>query len=193
MLRHHSDFLALYYKNIFPKFSETPLDDTLTQFFAADGSAAAGPLALDVQQRFQNSERYTQYLKDEGLFVACETPEGAKGLPVDQGGPDRKIATEYQPPSGHIMHLPCTLPAPASPPAVSAVPALRHEGLKFLWNILYNFISCLHFFLHLLNFAKLVFYLLLDLRNLLQSFVDNKHGDVAESSSEAVKMLYLSI
>lgn len=70
LLRHHSHFLALYYKAIFPHFYKGRLEETLAQFFAADGDN--GPFSLDVQQRLANSRRYTQYLQDKGWYTPLE-------------------------------------------------------------------------------------------------------------------------
>ncbi|KAI1113277.1 kinase-like protein [Nemania sp. NC0429] len=115
MLRHHSDFLALYYRGIFRKSFKTPIDETLAQFFAADDST--GLFAQDVQQRLEKSERYTQYLKDRGLFVARKLPKGTKSLPADQEEPSRDTTGDNQPARSDATSLPRS---PATAPQATA-------------------------------------------------------------------------
>ncbi|RSL82363.1 hypothetical protein CEP51_005221 [Fusarium floridanum] len=71
ILQHHSNLIRVYYKFIFPRFFQEPRDKVLAQFFRGSSSESKNR-GFEVQQRIANSERYTQYLKDNGLFIPDE-------------------------------------------------------------------------------------------------------------------------
>ncbi|TAQ89082.1 hypothetical protein B7494_g2604 [Chlorociboria aeruginascens] len=64
-LRHHSCFVKTYYKGIFPKFYQGSREDAVSHFFKCN--AMGGHMSLDVQQRLRDSERFTQYMEENGL------------------------------------------------------------------------------------------------------------------------------
>jgi hypothetical protein len=68
-LRHHSCFVNMYYRGIFPLFHKGSRDDVVKQFFERDGKD--GLFTLDVHRKLGNSERYTQYLDGQlsGLIL----------------------------------------------------------------------------------------------------------------------------
>lgn len=67
ILQHHSSLIRVYYKLTYPHFFQEPRDHVVTQFFQD-----AEELAGEVERRIDTSERYTQHLKDNGLFVPDE-------------------------------------------------------------------------------------------------------------------------
>ncbi|KAH6715938.1 hypothetical protein BKA61DRAFT_631473 [Leptodontidium sp. MPI-SDFR-AT-0119] len=71
-LRHHSCFVNMYYRGIFPRFHNGSRHDVVKQFFERDGKN--GQFALDIQRRLGDSERYTQYLEENG-FISCQSPD----------------------------------------------------------------------------------------------------------------------
>ena len=70
-LRHHSCFVNMYYRGIFPQFYNGSRDDLVKQFFERDGED--GPFTLDIQRKLEHSERYTQYLKEIGFITSCQS------------------------------------------------------------------------------------------------------------------------
>lgn len=66
LLRHHSQLIAIFYQALYPKLFEASRDEVVPQFFERSENRE---LASEVQRRWENSERYTQYLKDNQLFV----------------------------------------------------------------------------------------------------------------------------
>ncbi|KAH9207637.1 hypothetical protein DL95DRAFT_468489 [Leptodontidium sp. 2 PMI_412] len=71
-LRHHSSFVNMYYRGIFPRFHNGSRHDVVKQFFERDGKN--GQFTLDLQRKLEDSERYTQYLEENG-FIPCQSPE----------------------------------------------------------------------------------------------------------------------
>jgi len=66
ILRHHSCFVNMYYRGIFPRFYNGTRGDIVKQFFERDGKD--GRFTLDIQWKLENSERYTQYLVENGFM-----------------------------------------------------------------------------------------------------------------------------
>lgn len=71
VLRHHSCFVNMYYRGIFPLFYKGSREDVVKQFFERDGED--GLFTLDVQRKLENSERYTQYLEENGFITSCQS------------------------------------------------------------------------------------------------------------------------
>ncbi|KAM4063675.1 phosphotransferase enzyme family protein [Hirsutella rhossiliensis] len=69
ILRHPSSLLHVFYTFIYPGLFLEPRDKVVAKFFKDDEN---GALAIEVQRRIDISKRYTQYLKDNGLFVEDE-------------------------------------------------------------------------------------------------------------------------
>jgi hypothetical protein len=67
-LRHHSCFVNMYYRGIFPQFHKGSRDDIVKQFFEHDGND--GLFTLEVQRQLENSERYTRYLEEHGSVIS---------------------------------------------------------------------------------------------------------------------------
>lgn len=63
VLRRPTDVTDIFCDFFAPKLYEKSLDDTITEFFAQHQT-----LALEVQRRAKHYERYTQYLKENGLY-----------------------------------------------------------------------------------------------------------------------------
>ncbi|KAL7817976.1 phosphotransferase [Trichoderma aethiopicum] len=70
ILRQPSCLISVYYDSLLPRTSGTTREDVVDQFFSSDGEGRS--LAPEVSRRVEQSECYTQYLKDQGLFVADE-------------------------------------------------------------------------------------------------------------------------
>jgi hypothetical protein len=64
-LRHHSCFVNTYYRGVFPVFYKGSREHIVKQFFERDGKD--GRFFLAVQQRLQDSERFTQYVEEKEL------------------------------------------------------------------------------------------------------------------------------
>lgn len=64
-LRHHSCFVNIYYRGIFPKFYKDSREHVVNQFFDRDGKD--GQFSLSVRQRLMDSELFTQYLEENKL------------------------------------------------------------------------------------------------------------------------------
>jgi hypothetical protein len=69
-LRHHSCFVNMYYRGIFPRFHNGSRDDVVKQFLERDGED--GPFTLDIQRKLEHSERYTRYLREIGFTTPCQ-------------------------------------------------------------------------------------------------------------------------
>ncbi|PTB81723.1 phosphotransferase [Trichoderma longibrachiatum ATCC 18648] len=65
-----SCLISVCYSFLFPRTLEITKEDVVDQFFSSDGAGRS--LAHEVRRRVEQSESYTQYLKDQGLFVADE-------------------------------------------------------------------------------------------------------------------------
>ncbi|KAL7808612.1 phosphotransferase enzyme family protein [Trichoderma gracile] len=71
ILRQPSCLISVYYRFLFPRALGTiGMENVVDQFFKSDGEGRS--LAPEVSHRVEQSGRYTQYLKDQGLFVADE-------------------------------------------------------------------------------------------------------------------------
>jgi hypothetical protein len=70
-LRHHSCFVNMYYRGIFPLFHKGRRDDVVKQFFERDGKD--GPFTLDVHRKLGDSERYTQYLNGQSSSLILKS------------------------------------------------------------------------------------------------------------------------
>ncbi|KAK1768897.1 kinase-like domain-containing protein [Phialemonium atrogriseum] len=133
-LRHHNRFLNIYYRGVYPVFYKTPRTDTVNQFFERDGKG--GPSTLEVKRRLENSERYTQYLTDNNLFVPREATKRVQESPGKRQEPDEKLGmltdTEKDQPmlEKYITQpshsLPGPAPPPPAPPALAPRPLLPH-------------------------------------------------------------------
>ncbi|KAK7429752.1 hypothetical protein QQZ08_003778 [Neonectria magnoliae] len=77
ILQHHSNLIHIYYKCVFPQSFQKPRDEVIAGFFQ-DSSQRSRNHASEVQQRIINSERYTQHLKDNGLYVPDEEARQAR-------------------------------------------------------------------------------------------------------------------
>ncbi|PHH89187.1 hypothetical protein CDD83_6525 [Cordyceps sp. RAO-2017] len=66
---HPSSLVLVFYKFIYPELFRESREKVVPEFFSNDENEA---LALEAQRRIDRSERYTQYLKDNGLFVVDE-------------------------------------------------------------------------------------------------------------------------
>lgn len=77
LLRHHSQLIAIFYRALYPKLFEAPKQEVVSRFFECSENRE---LALEAQRRWENSERYTQYLKDNELFVPDREHEVALEL-----------------------------------------------------------------------------------------------------------------
>jgi len=71
-LRHPSEFTSTYYEAMYPKFFQAYSDKTVASFFEKDGGSGSDGPAAQARRYVEASERYTQYLKDNGLFVVDE-------------------------------------------------------------------------------------------------------------------------
>lgn len=69
ILQHPTSLIRVFYKFIYPKMFQETRYELVPRFFK---SYRNWPLELEVQQRLDASRRYTQYLKDSGLFVVDE-------------------------------------------------------------------------------------------------------------------------
>ncbi|KAK7431680.1 hypothetical protein QQZ08_001899 [Neonectria magnoliae] len=67
IFRHPSSLIRVYYKFIFPMLFKGDRASTVPEFFERQDIART--LAVEVKHRVEESMRYTQYLKDHGLFV----------------------------------------------------------------------------------------------------------------------------
>lgn len=56
----------MYYRGIFPRFHNGSRHDVVKQFFERDGKN--GQFTLDMQRKLEDSERYPQYLEENGLY-----------------------------------------------------------------------------------------------------------------------------
>ena len=70
-LRHHSYFVNMYYRGIFPKFFKGSREDEVKKFFERDGKD--GQSSRNVQQRLRDSERYARHLEENGLAPKRES------------------------------------------------------------------------------------------------------------------------
>ncbi|KAH6973775.1 hypothetical protein BKA56DRAFT_106471 [Ilyonectria sp. MPI-CAGE-AT-0026] len=77
LLQHHSQLVAIFYRTLYPRLFEAPKDDVVPGFFQRDQNKG---LALQAQRQFESSEHYTQYLRDNGLFVPDRDEEEAREL-----------------------------------------------------------------------------------------------------------------
>lgn len=69
---HPSSLVSVFYLFIYPELFRESRDKVVSEFFERDEN---GTLRLEVKRRIDGSERYTQYLKDNGLFVTDEYPQ----------------------------------------------------------------------------------------------------------------------
>lgn len=69
---HPSSLVSVFYLFIYPELFRESRDKVVSEFFERDEN---GTLRLEVKRRIDGSERYTQYLKDNGLFVIDEYPQ----------------------------------------------------------------------------------------------------------------------
>ncbi|ROT40647.1 hypothetical protein SODALDRAFT_338349 [Sodiomyces alkalinus F11] len=76
ILLHPSDLIHVYYRSMFPQLFHEPRAEVVARFFHDTGKNKT--LVAEVQQRMADSERYTQYLKDNGLFVPDEETRKAR-------------------------------------------------------------------------------------------------------------------
>ncbi|EXM12654.1 hypothetical protein FoTM2_013681 [Fusarium oxysporum f. sp. vasinfectum] len=67
IFRHPSSLIRVYYKFIFPRLFGGDRASVVPEFFERQNIAKT--LAVEVKNRIEESRRYTQYLKDQGLFV----------------------------------------------------------------------------------------------------------------------------
>lgn len=67
IFRHPSCLIRVYYKFIFPKLYDGEKASVVPEFF--ERRDIAKTLAVEVRHRVEESSRYTQYLKDQGLLV----------------------------------------------------------------------------------------------------------------------------
>ncbi|ETS03824.1 phosphotransferase enzyme family protein [Trichoderma reesei RUT C-30] len=67
ILRQPSCLISVYNRFLFPRTLRAVRKDVVDQFFTSDGEGRS--LAPEVSRRVEQSENYTQYLKDQGLFV----------------------------------------------------------------------------------------------------------------------------
>lgn len=63
VLRRPTDLADIFCDFFVPKLYEKPLDDVMSEFFGQHQT-----LMLEVQRRAKHCERYTQYLKEQGLY-----------------------------------------------------------------------------------------------------------------------------
>ncbi|KAF5019173.1 hypothetical protein F66182_8823 [Fusarium sp. NRRL 66182] len=77
ILRNHSNLIHIYYKFVFPQSFQKSRDEVIAGFFQGSGKTSKN-YALAVQQRITDSERYTQYLKDNGLYMPDEEARQAR-------------------------------------------------------------------------------------------------------------------
>ena len=133
-LRHHNRFLNIYYRGVYPVFYKTPRTDTVNQIFERDGKG--GPSTLEVKRRLENSERYTQYLRDNNLFVPREVAKRAQESPGKRQEPDEKLgmptdtAKDQPMLEKDVTHPSHSLPGPVPPsvpPALAPRPLLPHQ------------------------------------------------------------------
>ncbi|RMI97933.1 hypothetical protein CDV36_016177, partial [Fusarium kuroshium] len=69
IFRQPSTLSGVYYKFIFSQlFKGEDRTSVVSRFFERD-QGVAGTLAAEVERRIEESSRYTQYLKDQGLYV----------------------------------------------------------------------------------------------------------------------------
>ena len=66
LLRHHSQLLSIFYQALYPQLFTSPKQEVVPRFLDQPENTA---LASEAQRRFQASKRYTDYLKENGLFV----------------------------------------------------------------------------------------------------------------------------
>ena len=76
-LRHHSCFVNIYYRGLFPKFYQKSRKLVVDEFFKRDGKD--GQFSLSVQQRLGDSKRFTQYL-EENRLVSSQRRKDREGL-----------------------------------------------------------------------------------------------------------------
>ncbi|KID81589.1 phosphotransferase enzyme family protein [Metarhizium guizhouense ARSEF 977] len=69
ILQHPASLIRVFYRFIYPKMFQETRHEFVPRFFK---SYRNWPLELEVRQRLDASCRYTQYLKDSGLFVVDE-------------------------------------------------------------------------------------------------------------------------
>ncbi|KAK3938431.1 hypothetical protein QBC46DRAFT_234149, partial [Diplogelasinospora grovesii] len=111
-LRHHSCFVNTYYRGVFPEFYKGSREDVVNQFFECDGKD--GQFSLGVQQRLRDSERFTQYMEENGL-----TPSQRCRGRQEPG----------EPPNTSVQEGTIALLGAASPPgAAQDRPATRYQG-----------------------------------------------------------------
>ena len=66
LLRYHSQLTDIFYQTIYPRLFKNPRRMVMKLFDSSTG------LASEAQKRYESSQRYTQHLKDDGLFVPDE-------------------------------------------------------------------------------------------------------------------------
>lgn len=67
IFRHPSSLICVYYKFIFPRLFKGDHTSAVPEFFKHKDIART--LKVEVKHRIEESMRYTQYLKDQGLYV----------------------------------------------------------------------------------------------------------------------------
>lgn len=77
LLQHHSQLLDIFYHTLYPRLFKAPRRTVVPEFFADSDN---GRLASEVQRRYECSNRYTQYLKKNGLFVPDESARAVREL-----------------------------------------------------------------------------------------------------------------
>ncbi|KAK7431675.1 hypothetical protein QQZ08_001894 [Neonectria magnoliae] len=77
LLQHHSQLVPIFYRALYPRLFGVPKDDLVRRFFQRGENRG---LALEAHRQFESSERYTQYLRDNGLFVPDRDEEAAREL-----------------------------------------------------------------------------------------------------------------
>lgn len=134
-LRHHSCFVNMYYRGIFPLFYKAHRSEIVDQFFERDGED--GPFTLEVQRRLAYSERYTRYLKDAGLFTKDKAPGTATSQsptkqqePRDVSDQSSHAAPRPGPAAGDPTHVSHNLPDPSSPSQDSSTLPPHHISLN---------------------------------------------------------------
>ncbi|KAL2192125.1 kinase-like protein [Thermothelomyces heterothallicus CBS 203.75] len=109
-LRHHSCFVNSYFRGVFPKFYEGSWKYEVNKFFERDGKD--GQFSLRVQQRLRDSERYTNYLEENGLAPSQRR---------------RERQEPSEPPISDSGRTVALLPAACPPGAAQDCPATRYQ------------------------------------------------------------------
>jgi serine/threonine protein kinase len=126
-LRHHSCFVNTYYRGIFPMFYKGSREHIVHQFFECHDRD--GRFSLAVLQRLSDSERFTQYIEENGLTPSqrCrerqehgEPPntsvqDGTTALLGAASPPGAALATGYQGPLPGSEAVPPRPQAPLPP------------------------------------------------------------------------------